>query len=86
MFKVLTAAFGNANQKQETWTQYCNLWQGDKDFNTFWTEFLKLSQKLDHLEATLIDNLIKKSHYSIQLQLTIGNENFADLIQLARRC
>ena len=39
IFKVLTAVFGNANQKQETWAQYCDLRQKDKNFSTFWAKF-----------------------------------------------
>ena len=35
IFKMLTAAFGNANQKQEAWTQYCSLRQGTRNFKSF---------------------------------------------------
>ena len=44
IFKVLTVVFGNANQKQKAWTQYCSLQQGTQDFQFFRAEFLRLSQ------------------------------------------
>ena len=65
MLEVLTAAFSNANEKQEARAKYRGLRQEDQAFSTFWAEFYRLSQDLDHSEATLIDDLIKKSHYSI---------------------
>ena len=34
----------------------------------------------------MIDDLIEKSHHSIQLQLATGNEDSTDLIKLARHC
>ena len=34
----------------------------------------------------LIDNLVKKSHHSIQLQLATGNKNPTDLHKLIKRC
>ena len=86
MLNVLTAAFGNANKKQEAKAKYCSLQQGTWDFKSFWAKFLSLSQQLNHLEATLIDDLIEKSHHSIQLQLATGDEDPTDLIQLAKRC
>ena len=65
MFKILMAVFGNANKKQEAKAKYCSLWQGIRDFSSFWTKFLRLSQQLDHLRVMLIDDLVKKSHHSI---------------------
>ena len=80
MFEVLTAAFGNANKKQEARANYRGLRQGDQAFSVFWAEFYRLSQDLDHSEATLIDDLIEKSHHSIQNQLATGGEDPTDLI------
>ena len=65
MFEVLTAAFGNAFCKQEARIEYRSLRQGSQDFSTFWAEFQRLAAELDHLEATLIDNLIEKCNYTI---------------------
>ena len=86
MFDVLTAAFGNANQKQEYRAKYWSLRQGTQDFSAFWAEFQRLSQELDHSDETLIDDLIEKCNYSIKKQLASGEEHPTDLLELARRC
>ena len=69
---VLTASFGNINknfEKQEARGAYRFLCQGTRDFSSFWAEFQRFTQELDHSEATLIDELIEKSHYSIRRKL-----------------
>ena len=65
MFEVLTAAFGNANQKQEDRAAYQLLNQGTRDFSSFWAEFQRLVQDLDLSEETKISDLIQKSHHTI---------------------
>ena len=65
MFEVLTAAFRNANQKQEDCVAYRSLNQGIRDFSSFWAEFQRLAQDLDLNEETKISDLIQKSHHSI---------------------
>ena len=66
--------------------EYKLLQQGTQDFSTFWARFLKLSQELDYLEATLIDDLIKKCDYTIQERLATGKKNPTDLLKLAKHC
>ena len=60
------------------------LQQGTRDFSIFWAKFLRFSQELDYSKATLIDDLIKKCNYTIQEKLAIGEENFTDLLKLAK--
>ena len=86
MFKVLMAAFGNANQKQEDRAAYQLLNQGTRDFSSFWAKFQRLAQDLDLSEETKISDLIQKSHHSIQHKLATGDEKPTNLVQLARRC
>ena len=86
MFEVLTAAFGNANQKQEDCAAYRSLNQDTRDFSSFWAEFQRLAQDLDLSEETKISNLIQKSHHTIQHKLATGDEEPTNLVQLARRC
>ena len=86
MFEVLTAAFGNANQKQEDRAAYKALNQDSRDFSSFWAEFQRLAQDLDLSEETKISDLIQKSHHSIQHKLATGEEEQTNLVQLARRC
>ena len=86
MFEVLTAAFGNANQKQEDRAAYRSLNQGTRDFSSFWAEFQRLAQDLDLSEETKISDLIQKLHHSIQHKLATGEEEPTNLVQLARCC
>ena len=86
MFEVLTAAFGNANQKQEDRAAYQTLIQGTRDFSSFWAEFQRLTQDLDLSEEIKISDLIQKSHHSIQHKLATGEEEPTNLLQLAKRC
>ena len=74
MFEVLTAAFGNANQKQKDRAAYRSLNQGTRDFSSFWAEFQRLAQDLDLSEETKISDLIQKSHHTIQHKLATGEE------------
>ena len=86
MFEILTAAFGNANQKQEDCAAYRLLNQGTRDFSSFWAEFQRLAQDLDLSEEMKISDLIQKLHHSIQHKLATGEEEPTNLVQLARRC
>ena len=65
LLEVLTVAFENVNCKQEARLEYQSLCQGTGDFRSFWAEFQRLASELDHSKATLIEDLIKKSHHSI---------------------
>ena len=86
IIEVLIAAFGNALHKQEACMEYRSLCQGTQDFSTFWAEFQRLSQELDYLEATLIDDLIEKCHHLIQYKLATGKKNPTNLLELAKCC
>lgn len=86
MLDCLEAVYGDPNRKKNSRNKYRNLRQGDKDFNTFWPEFQRLAADLDHNEATLIDDLVHKSHHTIQLQLATGNKLPTGLSALALRC
>lgn len=86
MLDTLTTAFGDSNRKQMARMKYRTMRQGDREFSDFWTEFQRLAAELDHSEETLIDDLIKKCHYTIQQQLATGKEDPTSLSQLAKRC
>ena len=86
MLECLKAVYGNPNWKRNLRNKYRNLRQDDKDFNTFWAEFQRLAADLDHNEATLIDDLVHKSHHTIQLQLATGDELPTSLSALALHC
>ena len=86
MLECLEAVYRDPNWKKNSQNKYQNLQQGDKDFNTFWVEFQCLAANLDHNKATLIDDLVHKSHYTIQLQLAMGNKLLTSLSMLAFHC
>ena len=86
MLECLEAVYGDPNWKRNSWNKYQNLWQEDRDFNTFWAKFQHLAANLDHNEATLIDDLVHKSHHTIQLQLATGNKLPTSLSALALCC
>lgn len=62
----LTVLLPESSGGKTTNTRYRIMRQGDRDFNDFWAEFQRLAAELDHSEGTLIDDLIEKSHYTIQ--------------------
>ena len=80
MFEVLTAAFGNANQKQEDRVAYRLLNQGTRNFSSFWAKFQRLAQDLDFSEETKISDLIQKSHHTIRHKLATGEEKPTNLV------
>ena len=86
MLDVLIAAFRDTNRKHNARMKYRLLWQGTRDFNTFWAQFQQLAAKLDYSEETLIDDLIEKRHHSIQRYLVDGDKDLTNLLQLAKRC
>lgn len=86
MFAVVEAGFGDLNRQPNARAAYRALRQGTKDFSVFWAEFQLLASELDNAEDTLIDNLIDKSHHSIQQQLATGGEDSTNLVELAKRC
>ena len=86
MFEVLKASLGDPDRARNARIQYQNLRQGNKEFTTFWAEFQQLAAELDHSEPTLINDLINKFHYSIQIQLSTGQDLPTKLVEVARRC
>ena len=86
MLDTLTSAFGDPNREQIARTKYQTFWQRDWEFNDFWAEFQRLAAELDHSKETLIDDLIKKCHYTIQQQLVTGEKDPTSLTQLAKQC
>ena len=82
MLKILIAGFGNANKKKEARAVYKSLRQGTKEFSSFWAEFQKLTQLLNHSDETLIADLIEKSNAFIQRQLSTGEQQPINFIKL----
>ena len=86
MLAYLERVFGDPNRRANAETQFRALRQGNKDFNTFWAEFQRLSIELDRNNATLISDLTSKLSYEMQRQLSTGNEKPTDLLKYAERC
>ena len=59
---------------------------GSKDFNSFWSEFQRLSSELDYSPSTLIAELTHKLSLDMKKQLAIGNQEPTDIYEYAHRC
>lgn len=66
MFEVLEAGFGDPNRKRNACAALPCPTPRHEGFFIFWAEFQPLASESDHSEETLIDDLIDKSHHSIQ--------------------
>ena len=85
MLAYLEQVFGDSNRRRNAEHKFWYLHQTG-NFNTFWTEFLRLSVELDRNEATLISNLTHKLLVEMRLQLINGDEEPTDLFQYSERC
>jgi hypothetical protein len=64
--------------------EFRRLYQGNKDFNSFWAEFQYLAAEIDYSPETLIDELYNK--VSVDLECTIITETDpVDVYTLARK-
>ena len=86
MLAYLERVFGDPNRRANAETQFRALRQGNKDFNTFWAEFQRLSIELNWNNEMLISDLTSKLSYAMQLQLSTGDEEPTGLLKYAERC
>jgi hypothetical protein len=65
--------------------EFRKLYQGNRDFNSFWAEFQCLAAEVDYSPETLIDELYNK--VSVDLEYAIITETDpVDVYTLARKC
>ena len=73
MLELLERIYGDPNRKHTAMKALRALHMGSKDFNSFWSEFQRLSSELDYSPSTLIDELTHKLSLDMKKQLAIGN-------------
>jgi len=85
MFEVLERVYGDPNRRQTASAEFRRLYQGGKDFNSFWAEFQRLAAGIDYSSENLVDEL--RSKVSAELERAIITETGpADIYALARKC
>ena len=86
MLAYLERVFGDPNRRANAEYEFRILHQEGQDFNTFWTEFLRLSIELDQNKSTLISDLTFKLSHDIRRQLINGDEPSTNLFKYAEWC
>ena len=85
MLEALERVFGDLNRRMTALQEFRKLYQGNKDFNSFWAEFQRLSTEIDYSLETLIDELRHK--VSAELERAIITETDpVDVYALACKC
>jgi hypothetical protein len=85
MLEVLERVFGDPNRRMTALQEFRKLYQGNKDFNSFWADFQRLAAEIDYSPETLIDELRNK--VSAELERAIITETDpVDVYALARKC
>jgi hypothetical protein len=85
MLEVLERIFADPNRRMTALQEFRKLYQGNKDFNSFWAEFQRLAAEIDYSPETLIDELRNK--VSAELERAIITETDpVDVYALARKC
>jgi hypothetical protein len=85
MLEVLERIFADPNRRMTALQEFRRLYQGNKDFNSFWAEFQRLAAEIDYSPETLIDELRNK--VSAELERAIITETDpGNVYALARKC
>jgi hypothetical protein len=85
MLEVLERIFADPNRRMTALQEFRKLYQGNKDFNSFWAEFQRLAAEIDYSPETLIDELRNK--VSAELERAIITETDpVDVYALACKC
>jgi len=85
VLEVLERTFGDPFRKRTARNEFRNLKQGNRDFNSFWSDFQRLTADMDESEETLVEDLRHK--VSIELRTALAaDRNTTDLFELAQSC
>ena len=85
MLETLEQVYRDPNCCTTALQEFRKLYQGNKDFNSFWAEFQYLAAEIDYSPETLIDKLYNK--VSVDLEQAIITElDPVDVYTLARKC
>jgi len=85
VLEVLERTFGDPFRKRTARNEFRNLKQGNRDFNSFWSDFQRLTADMDESEETLVEDLRHK--VSIELRTALAaDRNTTNLFELAQTC
>ena len=85
MLETLEQVYRDPNCCTTALQEFRKLYQGNRDFNSFWAEFQRLAAEIDYSPETLIDKLHNK--VSVDLEQAIITElDLVDVYTLARKC
>jgi hypothetical protein len=84
MLETLEKVYRDPDRCTTALQEFRKLYQGNRDFNSFWAEFQHLAAEIDYSPETLIDKLYNK--VSVDLEYTIITETDpVDIYTLARK-
>ncbi len=89
IFENLYQIFDDSNRRTNVLKAYRRLKQVEsfKDFNTFWTEFQRLTNDFElYNQKTLLEDLKDKMSYELQKALAIESYKTIDLHEFAKMC
>jgi hypothetical protein len=85
MLETLEKVYRDPDRRTTALQEFRKLYQGNRDFNSFWAEFQRLAAEVDYSPETLIDELRNK--VSVDLEYAIITETDpVDVYALARKC
>lgn len=86
MFAHLKKVFGNPHHRKNAEANFWNLYQGQKNFFTFYAKFQQLLIELEQNNTTFISDFTFKLSPEMQTQLNTDEKWPQDLIEYAKRC
>ena len=85
MLEALERVFGDPHRRQTAMASFRKLYQGTKDFNTFWSEFQRLAAELEIIAP---DYLLEefRERVSTELKKAMVTVDIPNVYELAKRC
>ena len=85
MLEALDRVFGDPHRRQTAMNSFRKLYQKDKDFNTFWSEFQRLAAELETMTPEfLLDEFRDK--VNTELKKAMVTVDIPDVYELAQKC
>ena len=85
LLEALERTFGDPFRKRTARNEFRTLKQGNRDFNSFWSDFQRLTADMDESEETLVEDLRHKVSVEIRAALAT-DRNTSNLFALAETC
>jgi hypothetical protein len=84
MLETLEKVYRDPDHRTTALQEFWKLYQGNRDFNSFWTEFQHLAAEVDYSPETLIDKLYNKVSVDLEHAI-ITKTDPVDVYTLARK-